>query len=141
MRFLSLRLRVVLIMIALGVFNFAEAWGAADWRLYFATEFREYYYDKASLPRSTGDLLRVSTKTVFYEKGVKELRDLGIQPRSVDYSVSSTEVTCAGKTVNILSITYYSKDGTIIKSVSKPGMEFIKPGTHWDALHKQLCKP
>ncbi len=141
MRFLSLRLRLVLIMIALGVFNFAEAWGASDWKLYFATEFSEYYYDKAGLPNFPGDTIKVSTKTVSYDKGMKEFKELGIQSRSMDHSVSSAEVSCGGKTVNILSITYYTKDGTIIKSVSKPGMEFIKPGTHWDALHKQLCKP
>jgi hypothetical protein len=124
------------------LFGYSAAWGA-DWKRVRSTGSAIVYYDAKEITPASQNILKVSTKWAYTEKGIKNAKEVfGKNYENLSYSIKSYEINCKDKTSRILSITDYNKDGSIISSDSKTNPEWshIIPESFLESLYKMVCR-
>jgi hypothetical protein len=120
----------------------AEGWGA-DWKQYFSTDYGKYYFDAEALTQLSNVTVRTSVKIVLTDKGAKSTAQfLGKEYANLEHTIESVEMNCAVKTINILEVTAYSKNGDIISREENSSSDWrpAAPKTPNEALLKAACK-
>jgi hypothetical protein len=137
----SLSVKLGIVLIGLAVFANAEAWGE-DWIRYGKNDTGTYYYDKQDVTRLSKDIVRVSNKIVFTEKGVATaVERLGRSNKQFGCDISLREINCADKTQRWISSKVYSMDGELLQTPPyNTGWEPIIQGTLSDLLLQKVCK-
>ena len=142
------RLGVILVVIGFTIFSYAEVWGA-DWKLYAESDFANYYYDAEDIVRPSENIVRVWIRTLYTEKGVNQwkAKNFGKVVQKFRYenlsnSTNLWEINCAKKMHQILSSTFYNKDGSVIESYNfdRADWIFIRPDSPGESLYKAVCK-
>jgi hypothetical protein len=137
--------RVILVVIGLTFFCFAEGWGA-DWRLLGKNDRADFYYDAESITRPPSKIIfRVWEKRVFTEKGVAEAvgrSGFGEKYRNLGFVMGLSEFNCADKLNRALSLIWYSRDGESLSSDDATGSKWdvIAPGSMSEKLYQILCR-
>jgi hypothetical protein len=132
-------------LVASVLFLNSELWGA-DWKvLYQKDKMGTYYYDTQSITHTAKNHVRVWTKMIYSEQGVREeISSMGEDYKNVAYEKGYFELDCTEHKMQILSGTYYSKDGKVISSHDKPDSDsnwsFISPDSIMSALYEKVCK-
>ncbi len=124
------------------LFGYSAVWGA-DWKQVRSTGSAIVYYDTKEITHASQDIVKVSTKWAYTEKGIKNAKEVfGKNYENLSYSIKSYEINCKDKTSRISSITDYNKDGTVISSDSKTNAEWsrISPESVLESLYKMVCK-
>ena len=115
--------RVILVVIGLTFFCYAEGWGA-DWRLFGKNDRVDFYYDADSITRPPFKVIvRVWEKRIFTEKGVTDAvgrSGFGEKYRSLGFVTGLSEFNCADKQKRALSLIWYSKDGESLSRMMPP---------------------
>jgi hypothetical protein len=130
---------VLLVSMLLG---YSVVWGA-DWKQVRSTGSATLYYDSAEITHPSKDIIKVSTKWTYTEKGIKNAKEVfGKNYENLGYSIKSYEINCKDKTSRILSTTDYNRDGTVIPSDSKPNAEWsrISNESVLGSLSEMVCK-
>jgi hypothetical protein len=124
------------------LFGYSVVWGA-DWKQVRSTGSATLYYDTEEITHPSKDIVKVLTKWVYTEKGIRNAKEIfGEKYENLSYSIKSYEIKCTDRTSRILSITDYNKDGTVISSDSKTNPEWshISPESVLETLYKMVCK-
>lgn len=136
----------LLIMIMMIAFAYADVRGA-DWKLVGKSETYEYYYDAENITRLPENIVRVWNRAVFNEKGVDEIvKELGSRYKEVSSSVEIYELNCPDKKARPVSLSYYSKEGTVLGASSAGSFKIqmdwsaIASGTAIELVYKAVCK-
>lgn len=147
MKSLSAKLGVILAVIGLCIFTYAETWGE-DWRSFGTSEVnaQKWFYDADSLTHPSKNIVRVRTN-VWIDTHSKEGTDRYVEElkkrfKNLNHVMSLTEVDCKDKRTRILEITGYSNDGKVLSSFWNPkkNWDLIVPGSRDEALYKAVCK-
>jgi hypothetical protein len=141
MKLLPVKLGFIPVVIGLIIFGNVEAWGA-DWKPYSWSETGIYYYDTESIIRPSKNIVRLKSKDIFTNKGIKEAVDgFGKSYANLNYTIDLIEINCEDKMYCFLSSTAYSKEGGILDSITLKGeWHFIAPESIIDALSNAVCK-
>ncbi len=131
------------LLLAISIFfGYSVVWGA-DWKQIRSTNSATLYYDTEEITHPSKDIVKVLTKWVYTEKGIKNAQEMfGKNYKNLSYSTKSYEINCKDKTSRILSITDYNKDGTVISSDIKTNAEWsrVSPESALESLYKMVCK-
>ena len=141
MKSLWVNLGVVLVVVGLAIFSYAEVQGT-DWKLFKKTEDAKFYYDKKDITHSTQKIVKVWIRQVYTKKGKTDMVKL-VGPRygNLSYSINSLEFDCGARMIRFLSMTYYSKNGDVLDLENTPNKwESIPPNSMFDALYEKICK-
>jgi hypothetical protein len=113
MKSLSDRLEVILLVISLAIFPYAEVWGL-DWKHYGTNKEGAYFYERESMTRPSKNSVRVWVQSAYTEKGVSDLiREGGKEFENLDLSLILFDLNCADKAIWHLRIVFYSKNGEV----------------------------
>jgi hypothetical protein len=87
----------------------------------------------------------VSEKRVFTVKGVLQIvKQPGFGKRydGLSYVTGLSELQCTDKKKRTVSVSWYSKDGSLLSSDKDEGSNWkpITPGSSAEALYKMVCK-
>lgn len=138
-------LRVFFVLLGMqGVF-----WGSAcpalatDWKFLAAHDDRSVslYYDRHSVRRVSGDIVRVRVKRVFSEDEGRELAAAHGQGEAVAYAVERVVIDCAGKRLRPGAATWFGVGGKVLdRTIAAPGVPWrpLHPGGLGEALCEQL---
>ena len=143
----SLFVKLGVIFIGLFIFGHAEVWGA-DWVLYGETDTYKFYYDKESIHRPSKNIVEVSEKQFYTDKGIIYMvGELGKKYENLSHSMTLWQIDCANQNFRFLSLTHYSKEEKVIYSrrllyASERAGEWspIIKGTMGEILYKAVCK-
>ena len=147
----SLLGKLGVILIGLAIFAHAQAWGE-DWEKYVENEKILCSYDVESLTHFDGESLSQSSKDIIQVWVKFEYTDIGltdpvlvkkfkIKINELDNSKSLYEINCVEREYRILELTFYSKDGNVLRKSSKPSIwKHIVRESLNDALYKAVCK-
>ncbi len=141
MKFVSVKARVVLVIIALAIFGCAELWGA-DWKYIEETYVGKYFYDAESI-RPSKNMVRVWIKVIYTEKGVNYMVSLlGGEYRTLGHAILLFEYHCGDKKKYVLPIACYSRSGELLIAAhdQSSNWNFACPDSIDEALYKKLCK-
>ncbi len=143
MKELTLSFLTLSLLLAISILlGYSVVWGA-DWKQVRSTGSAIVYYDAEEITHPSKDIVKVSTKWSYTEKGIKNAKEVfGKNYENLSYSIKSYEFNCKDKTSRILSITDYNKDGTIISTDSKTDAKWssISQGSLLESLYKVVCK-
>lgn len=143
----SLLGKLGVILIGLVIFGYAEVRGA-DWVLYGETDTYKYYYDKESINRPSKNIVEVSEKQIYTDKGIIYMvGELGKKYENLSHSITLWQIDCANQNFRFLSLTHYSREEKVIYSrrllyASERAGEWspIIKGTMGERLYKAVCK-
>jgi hypothetical protein len=143
----SLLGKLGVLSIGLLILGNSEVWGA-DWVFYGETDTYKFYYDKESISRPSKNIVEVSEKLIYLDKGVNFIvRELGQKYENLSHSITLWQIDCPNENFRFLSLTYYSKEEKIIYSrkllySSGPAQEWspITKGTMGWRLYEAVCK-
>jgi hypothetical protein len=144
----SLKLKIILVIIGLAIFGYAEVWGA-DWKLYNygVTGDTFHYYDAESVTRPSENIVRVWTKTIYSEKDINDfVTKYGQWAKNIGDTRALKEIDCKEKKLRLLSLNVYSKWGDMLMMADESALKefgewnFIAPETILESLYKVLCK-
>jgi hypothetical protein len=124
------------------LFGFSVVWGA-DWKRVRSTGSATLYYDTEEITHPSKDIVKVWTKWVYTEKGIKNAQDIfGKNYENLSYSTKSYEINCKDKKTHIVSVADYNKNEVIISSEDKTNAEWLRiiPGSVLESLYKMVCK-
>ncbi|NWG02395.1 MAG: hypothetical protein HXY44_06020 [Syntrophaceae bacterium] len=133
------------IIVAAGLFflSHAEVWGE-DWKFIRKQKNGDSsYYDADNITRPSKGMVRGVVKIVYSEKSInREVEKLGSSFKDLSHRTVIWEMNCSEKKVAFHQTDYYSKKGTIIKSIKidKVTWMTIAPDTMGEDLFKILCK-
>jgi hypothetical protein len=134
----SLLVKLVVILIGLTIFTYAEAWGA-DWRLYLKNEELHHYsyYDAESIKDTSNNIVRLQTKMVSIDSTgrdefIKFRKRHGLSIKGYEnfsYAVSELEINCVNRLAGLISIHDYDKRKKLLSSFTLPPSEI-----QWDYI-------
>ncbi len=145
MKSLSAKLGVVLV--GLAIFGCAEVW-AEDWMYYGRTDKYLCFYDAKSINHPTENIVEVLEKQDYTNKGINFMvQTLGKKYENLSHLITLWQINCADQKSRFLSLTYYSKEKTVIYSwkvlyssgTSMDWSPFIT-GSLGERLYKAVCK-
>ncbi len=139
---MRIRYGVIIVVIGFVFFSSTKGWGA-DWKSFGRNATADFYYDTESITHPSKDVLRVSVKRLYTEKGVSDLVGvLGAKFKTVRHSVDLYEIHCVDRKFRLLSSVVYSTDEEILESFNyqEPTWKVIVPESIIDTLYKTLCK-
>jgi len=143
----SLSARLGVILIGLAILGYGEVW-AEDWTFYGKTDKYSCFYDVESISHRSDNILEVSEKQDYTNKGVNFMvEELGKKYENLSHLITLWQINCADKKFRLLSLTYYSKEKTVIYSWKilyssgspKDWSPFIT-GSLGERLYKAVCK-
>ncbi|MGZ3513611.1 MAG: surface-adhesin E family protein [Thermodesulfobacteriota bacterium] len=143
----SLSAKLGVILIGLLVSSYTEVWGQ-DWMYYGGTDKSSCFYDAKSISRPSENIVEVSEKEEYTNKGVNfVVEGLGNKYENLSHLITLWQINCADKKFRFLSVTYYSKEKTVISSwrvlyssqIAEEWSPFI---THsvGERLYKAVCR-
>jgi hypothetical protein len=91
-----------------------------SWKLYATTDEASYYYDAESITHSSENIVEVSVKLHFTDRGILQMvEEFGERYQNLSEEIESYEINCSEKKFRILSVTRTSKEGEVILRVSR----------------------
>jgi hypothetical protein len=140
MKSLLSKLGVILGIIGIVIFGYAEVWGV-DWKYYGTNEDGSYFYDTESMTPLSKNLIEVWVQSAYTEKSISHwVRESGKDFQDLDFSLILFELNCGERSTRYLRIVFYSKNGEIFYPVDNDEWHFIAPDSMTGTLHKELCK-
>jgi len=141
MKLLSIKLKIVILIIGLIIIFVGEVYGA-DWKFHGLNESFWASYDAQSVTRPSKNIVRVWEKWNYTEKGVIGIVGrLGKKYENLSYTISLEEINCVEKMIRTLSVTYYDNKGEVIFFYSSPlEWDFIIPESNGETLYEEICK-
>jgi hypothetical protein len=145
MKSLSVKFGIIVLFIGLGIFAYAEGWGAG-WKLYAFNVEKTCFYDAESvtIPSKSAewDIVKVHTKENFTNKGVmKAVKEFGKKYENLSYRESLMEINCGDKMYRVLSSSSCAQGGEVIYSSSSPeDWQPIVLKSEREELYKAVCK-
>ncbi|MEN6318843.1 MAG: surface-adhesin E family protein [Syntrophaceae bacterium] len=122
--------------------------GSSDWEEYWRFQGDIYSYNKDNIKHRTKNIVQVWSKVVYSDKGREKLiqimRNRGMSTEGYDklaHSIDLSEIDCKKKMCQLLSVTHYDTDGSVLYSGSsdKPRWKYIVPDSIFDPLRKIVC--
>jgi hypothetical protein len=123
---------------------------AADWTLLGKNNLGAAYYDKYSIEKLSGDVMRVWVKNVYSSEGVKAFREAFPQIDSfetISYTLYIYELKCSTGSFRSIKATTYNSLESAIKGTDldyiKTGQatwEHITPNSMMALLSEASCK-
>jgi hypothetical protein len=134
----SLLGKLVVILIGITIFGYAEAWGA-DWKFVGKTSDYSLYYDAQSITRHSKNVVRAWQKRYWREEGV--FKETFGRNTNLGNSVMLYEIDCGEKKFRILQLTDFSRDDKemLSRSFSKE-WKFVAPDSADELFIKAVCK-
>ncbi len=112
----SLSVKLGAILIGVFIISCGEAW-PEDWTYYGRTEKSLCFYDAKSLTHPSENIVEVLEKEEFTNKGVNFMaEEMGKKYENLSHLITLWEINCGDKKFRFLSLTYYSKEKTVISS-------------------------
>jgi hypothetical protein len=147
MKPLSIKLGVIFVVIGTTVFPYAEARGE-DWMYYGRTDKYMCFYNAKSISHPSINIVEVSEKQNYTDKGVNFMvGELGKKYEKLDHLITLWQINCADKKFRFLSLTYYSKEKTVLyswkvlySSGSPEEWSLILKDSMGERLYKAVCK-
>lgn len=134
---------MIIVVTGLLVFNYGMVWGE-DWKFIRNNKNGDsYYYDTSNIVRPSKDIVRGSVKIVYSEKSInQEVQRQGSTYKDLSHRIVLWEMNCSEKKVAFLQTDFYSKKGSIIRSIKLDKITWltIAPDTMGEDLFKLLCK-
>ncbi len=140
------KLGVMIIVIGFLMVFFEKA-RPEDWAYYGRTEKSLCFYDASSMTHSA-DIVEVSEKEEYTDQGVRFMAEsLGKNYENLRHLMTLWQINCAKKKFRFLSLTYYSREETVISSwkllysssASEEWSAFV-PHSLGENLYKAVCK-
>lgn len=122
--------------------------GAVEWIPYGSSTIGAAYYDKSSVIKVNGHMIRVLTKTLLNDVGKLQnysvLRKKGKAPGNpyiLNYEIALLDVDCSNAKMKISSSRICDKRGNVIASKPASHDEWHKvvPGSHLEKLKDAVC--
>lgn len=122
--------------------------GAVEWIPYGSSTIGAAYYDKSSVIKVNGHMIRVLTKTLLNDVGKLQnysvLRKKGKAPGNpyiLNYEIALLDVDCPNAKIKIFSRRICDKRGSVIASepASHDQWHKIVPGSHLEKLKNEIC--
>jgi hypothetical protein len=114
MKLLSIKLKIVILIIGLIIISIGDVYGA-DWKPYYSNENFLAYYDVQSITRSSKNIVRVWVRSIYTENGVIDwVGSVGKEYENLSYSIDLWEINCIEKRNRLLSWTAYDNKGNVI---------------------------
>jgi hypothetical protein len=138
----AVKLKAVPFIIGFMILGNVEVWGE-EWKYLEQTDEEAVSYDTESVNRPSRDIVRVSVKTVFSEKGIDmHVKEFGERFKNLNHVKDLLEFNCAHKKTRVLQSTIYSKDGNILVSDTSSELEWrvIIPDSLGETLYKEVCE-
>ena len=143
----SLWVKLGVVLVGLAAFTYAEVRGA-DWMFYGKTDKYSCFYDVESISHRSDNIVEVSEKQDYTNNGVNFMVEkLGKKYENLSQLITLWQINCADKKFRFLSLTYYSKEKTVIYSwkilYSSGSPEDWSPfitGSLGERLYKAVCK-
>jgi hypothetical protein len=147
MKSLSIKLGIIFVVIGTTVFPYAEARGE-DWMYYGRTDKYMCFYNAKSISHPSINIVEVSEKQNYTDKGVNFMvGELGKKYEKLDHLITLWQINCADKKFRFLSLTYYSKEKTVLyswkvlySSGSPEEWSLILKDSMGERLYKAVCK-
>ncbi len=140
MKSLLINFKVILGIIGLSLFGYAEVWGV-DWKYYGTNEDGSYFYDTESMTRNPKNLVEVWVQSAYTEKSISRwVREGGKHFQDLDFTLILLELNCLERSTRYLRIVFYSKNGTIFYPIANEEWHFIAPDSMTGTLHREVCK-
>lgn len=140
MKPLSGRLEIMLWIIGITLFFYADVWGQ-NWRLYGEDGFATYYYDTEKIIHTSKNMVRVWGKVVYTQEGAKGLATrLGREFRGLSFSIELYELNCTNREVKELQRTFFSQRATYLGEDNNLRWGVVNSGTIQEKLFKAVCK-
>jgi hypothetical protein len=137
---LSVKLGVVLAVIGLVIFTYAEVWGQ-DWRLYGEDGLASYNYDAEKIIRPSKNIVRVWGKVVYKKESATELvARLGKGFKTLSFSIDLSEFDCVKGQYKELQRTFFSQRATYLGEQRDLSGGYVNQGTIQEKLYKIVCK-
>jgi len=128
MKSLLSKLGVILGIIGLALFGYAEVWGGVDWKYYGTNEDGSYFYDTESTTRLSKNLVEVWVQSAYTEKSISHwVREGGKDFQDLDFTLISLELNCVERSARYLRIVFYSKNGKVFYPIDNDEWHFIAP--------------
>jgi hypothetical protein len=135
-----IKVGMILGIIGLAIFGYAEAWGV-NWKYYGTNEDGSYFYDTESMTRHPKDLIEVWVQSAYTEKSISHwVREGGKDFQDLDFTLISLELNCVERSARYLRIVFYSKNGKVFYPIDNDEWHFIAPDSMIESLHKEVCK-
>lgn len=135
-----IKVGMILGIIGLAIFGYAEAWGV-NWKYYGTNEDGSYFYDTESMTRHPKDLIEVWVQSAYTEKSLSHwVREGGKDFQDLDFTLISLELNCVERSARYLRIVFYSKNGKVFYPIDNDEWHFIAPDSMIESLHKEVCK-
>jgi hypothetical protein len=135
-----IKVGMILGIIGLAIFGYAEAWGV-NWKYYGTNEDGSYFYDTESMTRHPKDLIEVWVQSAYTEKSISHwVREGGKDFQNLDFTLISLELNCVERSARYLRIVFYSKNGKVFYPIDNDEWHFIAPDSMIESLHKEVCK-
>jgi len=141
-------LRVILVIIGLTIFVYAEV-SAEDWKLYaIGNEGTFWWYDTQGVTYHPNKVIQVWVKKVKADEilemikgGAKfKVSELEQMTSERDYERSLMEIDCVKKTYAYLQRFNYDSKGVLKGGASESGIRSIPPNSVVDTLYIEVCK-
>jgi len=137
---LSGKLGVILVIIGLAIFVYAEVWGF-DWKYYGTNEEGSYFYETESMKRQSQNIVRVCVQSIYTEKGISQwVREGGEKFQNLDFSLVLSDLNCADKAIRHLRIVFYSKNEEVFYPVNSDEWQLFAPDLMSGTLFEEICK-
>jgi hypothetical protein len=139
MKSLSVRLGVIILVISLSIFSYAEVW-VTDWKHYGTDEEGSYSYDTESIDQLSKNIVRVWVQSAYTEKGISHwVEGGGKEFQDLDFSLIRSEFNCKERSIRYLRIVFYSKNGEKYYPINNDEWHFFAPDSMIGTLSKELC--
>ncbi len=148
MRSLSSRVGVILLVFALAIFAYGEAWGA-DWKFYdIGGSGTFWWYDAQGVTIYPGRVIRVWGKKVKADDILEMIKSgTKLTVPEIEQMVSERacelfliEIDCVKKTYNYIQRLQYDSKGVLKSGVLESDNGNIEPKHVEETLYKVVCK-
>lgn len=140
MKLLSIKLKIVILIIGLIIISMGDVYGA-DWVSYGEIPSGELFLDVESITQPSNNIVRVWTKQVLNKKGINDtVRGMGEEFREISQILSYVEYDCAERKMRIISSISYSKKNQVLDSMENFDWIFLPPDSVSGKLFIDLCK-
>jgi hypothetical protein len=143
----SLLVKLGVIFIGILVIACVEV-GAEDWVFYGKTDKYSCFYDVKSISHPSKNFVKVLEKQDYTKTGVNFIvEELGKKYENLSHLITLWQINCADKKFRFLSLTYYSREKTVIYSwkvlyssgTSEEWSPFVADSLG-ERLYRALCK-
>ena len=138
----KIRWRLSAFILAITLLGCVQA-GRPVWKFYAENEEGWFVYDIQNLTHPSRDIVRVWTKSVYLDKGMGPVvKKIGKGYENPSYTIRFQEIDCKDEKMRLLSVTYYSQDGEVLKTFKQESLwRSISPGSIDEKLYQRVCQP